>query len=92
MPPKRMRQKTKPPPPPDVRARAFGPWPTAPAATESRRMPGTAPSDPVRELWEDLNMPGAAKLKTALRQRGIPFKDAEVDALVKKSEARQLQE
>ena len=37
-------------------------------------------------------MPGAAKLKTALRQRGIPFKDAEVDTLVKKSEARQLRE
>ena len=37
-------------------------------------------------------MPGAAKLKTALRQRGIPFNNATVDAMVKKSEARQLQE
>ena len=37
-------------------------------------------------------MPGAAKLKTTLRQIGIPFNNATVDAMVKKREARQLQE
>ena len=76
--------KSKPPPPPNVRARPAGPWPTAPP-------PSAAPSDPVRELWEELNFTSAAKLKTAPKQRVIPYNAKDVDNMVKRSEARQLQ-
>ena len=53
-------------------------------------MPSAAPSDQVRELWEELNFTSAAKLKTALKQRGIPYNAKDVDNMVKRSDARQL--
>ena len=69
------------PPPREVLDRPSRPWPTAPPPR----------TQTIRDVFEELNYPGAAKLKTALKERGIAFKAAEVDALVKKTEARQLQ-
>ena len=79
MPPKR-------PPPPEVLARPSAPWPKS----KPPPPPSAAPSDRVRELWEELNFTSAAKLKTALKQRGIPYNAKDVDNMVKRSEARQL--
>ena len=79
MPPKR-------PPPPEVLARPSAPWPKS----KPPPPPSAAPSDQVRELWEELNFTSAAKLKTALKQRGIPYNAKDVDNMVKRSEARQL--
>ena len=42
-------------------------------------------------LQVELNYPGAATLKRVLRQRGIPFEAAEVDALVASDVTRQVQ-
>ena len=76
----------KPPPPPEVLARPSAPWPKS----KPPPPPSAAPSDQVRELWEELNFTSAAKLKTALKQRGIPYNAKDVDNMVKRSEARQL--
>ena len=46
--------------------------------------------DAVREVFEELNQPGAARLKAVLRRRGIDFDAADVDALVWKSGQRQV--
>ena len=39
----------------------------------------------------ELNYPGAATLKKVLRQRGIPFEDAEIDAMIATDATRQVQ-
>lgn len=50
----------------------------------------TTPEGPIRELWEELNVTSAAKLKTAQRKRDIPYNAQDAVVMVKRSEARQL--
>jgi len=45
----------------------------------------------VRSLFEELNRPSAARLKTALRARGIAYDPKVVDAVVSRSTEKQLQ-
>ena len=55
-----------------------------------RRLTGKQAVDPVRRVFEDLNQPSEARLKQALKARGIPFKDQTVTSIVKGSAARQI--
>ena len=48
-------------------------------------------SDAVRDLLEELNRPSAARLKTALRARGIAYDPKVVDAVVSRSTEKQQQ-
>ena len=48
-------------------------------------------NDAVRDLFEELNRPSAQRLKQVLRQRGIPYDDATVRAVVSQSTEKQLQ-
>ena len=48
-------------------------------------------NDAVREVFEELNRPSSQRLKQVLRQRGIPFDAATVDAVVSRSTEKQLQ-
>ena len=48
-------------------------------------------NDAVREVFEELNRPSAQRLKQVLRQRGVPFDAATVDAVVSRSTEKQLQ-
>ena len=56
----------------------------------TRRLTNKQPVDPVRRLFEDLNQPSEARLKQALRARGIRFTDEEVANIVKGSTAKQV--
>ena len=56
----------------------------------TRRLTNKQPVDPVRRLFEDLNQPSEARLKQALRARGIRFTEEEVTNIVKGSTARQV--
>ena len=60
---------------------------------ERRRLVGRQTPPPayrIRGVFEELNFPSRDKLKTALRKRGIPYTDEELDDVVKKSGARQI--
>ena len=48
-------------------------------------------NDAVRDLFEELNRPSAARLKTALRARGIAYDPKVVDAVVSRSTEKQQQ-
>ena len=48
-------------------------------------------NDAVREVFAELNRPSAQRLKQVLRQRGIPFDAATVDAVVSRSTEKQQQ-
>jgi len=48
-------------------------------------------NDAVRDLFEEMNRPSAQRLKQVLRQRGVPFDAATVDAVVSRSTEKQLQ-
>ena len=56
----------------------------------TRRLTNKQTVDPVRRLFEDLNQPSEARLKTALRARGIPFTNEQVASIVKGSASRQI--
>ena len=56
----------------------------------TRRLTNKQPVDPVRRLFEDLNQPSEARLKQALRARGIRSTDEEVANIVKGSTAEQV--
>ena len=61
------------------------------SATEGgRRMRGKQPPNPIRKLYEDLNQPGLAKFKEALRARNVRFSNQEVAAIVQGSAQRQI--
>jgi len=47
-------------------------------------------SEAIRDLFEELNQPSAARLKAVLKRRGIEYDAADVDALVRKSGQRQI--
>ena len=69
--------------------------PRRPEATESRRrITGKQPVqdkvNTIRSVFEQLNRPGVERLKQALRSRGIPFKDQEVQSLVRGSDRAAL--
>ena len=44
----------------------------------------------VRQVFQELNRPGIARLKTALRARGINASDAEIGSVVRGDESKQL--
>ena len=44
----------------------------------------------VRQVFQELNRPGIARLKTALRARGINATDAEIGSVVRGDESKQL--
>ena len=48
-------------------------------------------NDAVRDLFLELNRPSAARLKTALRARGIPYDAKTVEAVVSRSTEKQQQ-
>ena len=48
-------------------------------------------SSSIEEIFEELNCPSAATLKQVLKRRGIPFKNEDVDRLVKGETVRQVQ-
>ena len=61
------------------------------SATEGgRRLTGKQSPNPIRKLYEDLNQPGLAKFKEALRARNVRFSNEEVAAIVKGSAQRQV--
>jgi len=45
----------------------------------------------IKQIFEELNYPGAAILKKALRNRGIQFDSKQVDDIVAQSVSRQVQ-
>ena len=45
----------------------------------------------IKNLFEELNFPGAVRLKKALKNRGIPFTKEQVDDLVRGETVKQLQ-
>ncbi len=47
--------------------------------------------DRIRAVFEELNRPSAARLKTALKQRGIAYDTKTVNEVVSKSTEKQLQ-
>ena len=46
----------------------------------------------IKEIFEELNFPGAERLKKALKNRGIPFTKEQVDKLVRGETVKQLQQ
>ena len=56
----------------------------------TRRLTNKQTVDPVKRLFEDLNQPSEARLKTALRAKGIPFTNEQVAIIVKGSASRQI--
>ena len=46
----------------------------------------------IREIFEELNFPGAERLKKALKNRGIPFTKEQVNELTKGESVRQVQQ
>ena len=66
----------------------------APRAKASRRITGKQPVqdkvNTIQSVFEELNRPGVERLKQALRSRGIPFKDQEVQSLVRGSEQKHV--
>ena len=46
----------------------------------------------IEALFEQLNYPGPARLNTALKHRGIPFTNAQVEKLAKGETVRQIQQ
>ena len=67
----------------------------------TRRLTGKQPIRPiavappdrleqVRQVFQELNRPGIARLKTALRARGINASDAEIGSVVRGDESKQL--
>ena len=58
-----------------------------------RRLVGRQPPPPayrIRGVFEELNFPSREKLRVALKKRGIPFREDELDDVVRKSGARQI--
>ena len=49
-----------------------------------------AQGNQIREVFEELNFPSRDKLKAALKKRSIEYTEAQLDAVVKKSGARQI--
>ena len=45
----------------------------------------------IENLFEELNFPGAERLKKALKNRGIPFTKEQVDKLVRGETVKQIQ-
>ena len=48
--------------------------------------------DQIREIFEELNFPGAERLKKALKNRGIPFTKEQVNEITKGESVRQIQQ
>ena len=48
--------------------------------------------DRIREIFEELNFPGAERLKKALKNRGIPFTKEQVNEITKGESVRQIQQ
>ena len=46
----------------------------------------------IKNLFEELNFPGAERLKKALKNRGIPFTKEQVDDLVRGETVKQIQQ
>ena len=46
----------------------------------------------IREIFEELNFPGAERLKKALKNRGIPFTKEQVNEITKGESVRQIQQ
>ena len=44
----------------------------------------------IQNVFDELNRPGIERLKQALRSRGIPYKDQEVQSLVRGSDQKQI--
>ena len=58
-----------------------------------RRLVGRQPPPPayrIRRVFEELNFPSREKLRVALKKRDIPFREEELDDVVRKSGARQI--
>ena len=44
----------------------------------------------LREIWVEVGRPGAAKLYTAVRRKGLQAKHADLEAFAKAQETRQI--
>ena len=81
------------PNPAQVTRRLTGKQPARPASDPRTAQPGTTSAErieQVRQVFEELNRPGIARLRTALRARGINASYNEVSSVVRGDESKQL--